>query len=71
LAEQVGVNAPGTENNTTFLPPNNSPVLMGLGPLAVMVVKVAAGTLSPARMLMSALLNDDGLAGVVNALHHA
>jgi hypothetical protein len=44
---------------------------MGPGPLAVMVVKVAAGILSPARMLMSALLDDNGLADAVSALHHA
>ena len=33
LAEHVGVNAPGTENNTTFLPLNRSSVESGSGPL--------------------------------------
>ena len=33
--EQVGVNAPGTENTTTFLPLNNSSVLTEPGPSAL------------------------------------
>ncbi len=45
---QVGVNAPGTANSTTFLPLKISSVVFGLlGPSAVMTRNVALGNLSP------------------------
>src|SRR6476660_3965430 len=47
LLLQVGVNAPGTANSTTFLPLNNSSVVFGFGPSAVITVKVPLGTRSP------------------------
>src|SRR6185503_16527214 len=57
LAEQVGVNAPGTANRATFLPVKSSSVLIGRGPSGPKVVKVALGTLSPTfrAMVVSSL----------------
>ena len=48
LASQVGVNAPGTENSTTFLPLKSSSVVMSFGPSLVIVLSVPAGMRSPA-----------------------
>src|SRR5579859_829857 len=56
LAEQVGVNAPGTANRATVLPLSSSSVVMGLGPSGPKVVKVALGTVSPALMVIRLLL---------------
>ena len=50
FAEQVGVNAPGTEKSTTFFPLNSSSVGTGSGPLAPMRVNVPLGILSPTLM---------------------
>ena len=46
--EQVGVKAPGTETNTTFLPENNSSVEIAPGPESVITPNVPLGILSPA-----------------------
>ena len=48
LASQVGVNAPGTENSTTFLPLKSSSVVRSCGPSLVITLNVPAGILSPA-----------------------
>ena len=40
---QVGVKAPGTANSTTFLPLNNSSVVFGFGPSAVMTRECRVG----------------------------
>src|SRR5579859_4635937 len=56
LAEQVGVNAPGSANSATFLPPKNSSVVTGLGPSAVARVRVTLGSLSPTLMVMDPFL---------------
>src|SRR5579859_1535644 len=56
LAEQVGVNAPGSANRATFLPPKNSSVVTGLGPSAVAKVSVTLGSLSPTLMVMGPFL---------------
>jgi len=53
---QVGVKAPGTANNTTFLPLKISSVVLGLGPSPVMTRNVALGSLSPTLMGMGFLL---------------
>ena len=53
FAEHVGVNAPGTENNTTFLPLKRSSVETGSGPFAPMRVNWPFGILSPTLMVMS------------------
>src|ERR1043166_4831072 len=49
---QVGVNAPGTANSTTFLPLKISSVDCGFGPSAVIVMNVALGKRSPTLMAM-------------------
>ena len=56
LLLQVGVNAPGTANSTTFLPLNNSSVVFGFGPSAVITVKVPLGTRSPTLIAMVRIL---------------
>src|SRR6185503_16808622 len=55
LLLQVGVKAPGTANSTTFLPLNNSSVVFGFGPSAVITVNVAFGTRSPTLIAMGIL----------------
>src|SRR3977135_2170268 len=57
LLLQVGVNAPGTANSTTFLPLNNSSVVFGFGPSAVITVKVPLGTRSPTLIVMTRILS--------------
>src|SRR5688572_19314056 len=57
LLLQVGVNAPGTANSTTFLPLKISSVVFGLGPSPVITVKVAVGTLSPTLIAMDRFLS--------------
>jgi hypothetical protein len=52
LAEQVGVKAPGTANSATVLPLKMSSVVTGAGPSAVLVMKVAAGSVSPTLIAM-------------------
>src|SRR4030095_11724582 len=52
LASQVGGNAPGTENNTTFFPLNSASVVRSCGPSLVIVLKVPAGILSPGLIAM-------------------
>src|SRR6202034_4317678 len=52
LASQVGVNAPGTEKNTTVLPANNCSVVIFCGPSEVMRVNAPSGILSPALMVI-------------------
>src|SRR5262245_13639443 len=54
---QVGVNAPGTANSTTFLPLNNSSVVIGFGPSPVITVKLPLGTLSPTLIAMIRVLS--------------
>ena len=51
-AEQVGVNAPGTANITTFLPPNSSSLPSPPGPLSVMWARFTLGTLSPTLIVI-------------------
>ena len=53
----VGVNAPGTANSTTFLPLNNSSVVFGFGPSAVITVKAPLGTRSPTLIAMTRILS--------------
>src|SRR5262245_52513831 len=53
FASQVGVNAPGTEKSTTFLPLKSCSVLIFCGPSLVMCVSTPAGILSPTLMVMS------------------
>src|SRR5271170_40526 len=53
---QVGVKAPGTANSTTFLPLNNSSVVFGFGPSAVITMKVPLGTRSPTLIAMVSIL---------------
>src|ERR1700760_3174009 len=57
LLLQVGVNAPGTANSTTFLPLNSSSVVLGFGPSAVMTVKDPLGTRSPTLIAMTRILS--------------
>src|SRR3954471_17669518 len=57
LLLQVGVNAPGTANSTTFFPLNNSSVVFGFGPSAVITVKVPLGTRSPTLIAMTRILS--------------
>jgi hypothetical protein len=45
--EQVGVNAPGTETNTTFLPENNSSVEISREPVSVITPNEPGGIRSP------------------------
>src|SRR5262245_52840027 len=52
FASQVGVNAPGTENNTTFLPPKSCSVVIFCGPSFVICVSVPDGSFSPTLMVM-------------------
>ena len=47
LAEQVGVNAPGTAKSTTFLPLNRSSVETSFGPSAVARISFIDGMASP------------------------
>jgi threonine dehydrogenase-like Zn-dependent dehydrogenase len=54
---QVGVNAPGTANSTTFLPLKISSLVFGAGPSGVMVLKVAAGMRSPTLIVMVVFLS--------------
>src|SRR3990172_3711297 len=54
LSDQVGVNARGSANSTTFLPLNRSSVVIVCTPSALMVLSDAAGILAPALMVMSA-----------------
>src|SRR6185312_17125165 len=49
---QVGVNAPGTANSTTFLPLKISSVVFGFGPSGVITVNVELGTRSPTLIAM-------------------
>ena len=51
--EQVGVNAPGTANNTTFLPSKISEVLIPAGPSAPIIVNIPAGILSPTLIVIT------------------
>src|SRR3972149_1006556 len=53
FAEQVGVNAPGRPNNTTFLLANRSSVLTASGPFSPSLYSVADGILSPTLIVMS------------------
>jgi hypothetical protein len=55
--EQVGVNAPGTENRTTDLPLNSSSVDRAPGPSFFMMPKVPLGTLSPTLMVINPPVN--------------
>jgi hypothetical protein len=52
LRWQVGVKAPGTANNTAFLPLNKSSVVFGFGPSAVIIMKLPLGTRSPTLIAM-------------------
>ncbi len=53
FASQVGVNAPGTENSTTFLPLNRSSVEMSRGPFGGHRLRACLeGMRSPALMVM-------------------
>ena len=56
---QVGVNAPGTANSTTFLPLKISSVVFGFGPSPVITVKVALGRRSPTLIAMISILSHD------------
>ena len=51
-AEQVGVNAPGRANSSTFLPAKSSSEMISLGPSAVMWLSATDGTLSPTLIAM-------------------
>src|SRR6478735_2715233 len=53
FAEQVGVNAPGNANNTTFFPLNRSSVFTGCGVPSFICVNVAEGTLSPTLIVIN------------------
>src|SRR5499427_6787400 len=55
LLWQVGVNAPGTANSTTFLPLNTSSVVFQPGPSAVITLNFASGRRSPTLMAMVVL----------------
>src|ERR1700684_2200792 len=57
LASQVGVNAPGTEKNTTVLPLKSSSVVSFCGPSLVMRVNLPSGILSPTLMVIGILLS--------------
>src|SRR5579862_9579060 len=54
LAEQVGVNAPGSAKRTTFLPSKSSDVVIGFGPPSFICINVADGILSPTLIVMFA-----------------
>src|SRR4030095_1904161 len=60
LAEHVGVNAPGTENSTTFLPLNRSSVETGSGPFAPLRTNWPFVILSPTLMVIVLLLLRSG-----------
>src|SRR5262245_21265419 len=49
---QVGVNAPGTANNTTFLPLKMSSVVFTAGPSAVITLNLASGNRSPTLIMI-------------------
>src|SRR6185437_10207133 len=55
LAEQVGVNAPGSAKSATFLPLKSSSAPIGLGPSGVASVTVTLGSLSPTLMVIRRL----------------
>ena len=46
------MNAPGTANRTTFLPPNSSSLDTSPGPLSVMWASFTLGTLSPTLIVI-------------------
>ena len=52
FAEQVGVNAPGTEKSATLRPLKNSLPSTGSGPSAVARTNCASGTLSPTLIVI-------------------
>jgi hypothetical protein len=52
LALQVGVNAPGTANSTTFLPLKISSVEVSLGPSAVAIISFMDGIWSPTLIVI-------------------
>src|SRR5688500_11297764 len=53
FASQVGVNAPGTEKSTTFLPLKSSSVETARGPSFVIVLRVPEGIRSPALIAIA------------------
>ena len=53
LAEQVGVNAPGTENSATFLPLKYSPDWTFSGPSGVALTSVTSGLRSPLEIVIA------------------
>ena len=55
LALQVGVNAPGTANITTFLPLKISSVEISFGPSAVPCISFMDGMVSPTLIVMCRL----------------
>src|SRR4051794_32750033 len=55
LTLQVGVNAPGTANSTTFLPLKTSSVEVSLGPSGVAIISFMDGIGSPALIVMDLL----------------
>jgi len=56
LAEQVGVNAPGTENSATLRPAKYSPELICCGPSGVAFTIVTSGSLSPTEIVIVFIL---------------
>ena len=56
-AEQVGVNAPGTPNSTTFLPWHSASVVTAAPPLSSITSKLADGSRSPTSMVISISLS--------------
>src|ERR1700733_8112083 len=55
-ALQVGVNAPGTANNTTFFPLKISSVATSFGPSAVAIISFIDGIVSPTLIVIVLLL---------------
>ena len=55
LALQVGVNAPGTANSTTFLPLKMSSVETSFGPSGVAIISFMDGIVSPTLIVMGSL----------------
>jgi hypothetical protein len=55
FAEQVGVNAPGSANNTTRLPPKRSPVATSFVPSLVTALSFTSGSFSPTWIAMALL----------------
>jgi hypothetical protein len=49
VEEQVGVNAPGSENTTTFLPAKSSPLVTVFHSLFSQMRKATSGTRWPTR----------------------